>query len=101
MPVIGEYEQGIKQDIIDMLPEDRKDMWLQMLAPVTDITRGEIDVRALRDDFEEADKDRYTFYVLNYEDDTFMPVMFPDQIIEPLKCVVKWDEYNGSVEAYM
>ena len=101
MPAIGDYEQGIKQDIIDMLPEDRKDMWLQMLAPVTDITRGEIDVRALRDDFEEADKDRYTFYVLNYEDDTFMPVMFPDQIIEPLKCVVKWDEYNGSVEAYM
>ncbi|MBQ3654319.1 MAG: ParA family protein [Synergistaceae bacterium] len=101
MPAIGEYEQGIKQDILDMLPEDRKDMWLQMLAPVTDITRGEIDVRALRDDFEESDKARYTFYVLNDEDDTFMPVMFPDQIIEPLKCVVKWDEYNGSVEAYM
>lgn len=96
----GEYEQGIKQDIIDMLPEAEKALWIQMLAPVSDISRGEIDVRTLREDFETSDKNRYTFYVLNDENDSLWPVMYPDQIAEPMKCVVKWDE-NGSAEVFM
>lgn len=98
--VAGEYEQGIKQDIIDMLPDGEKALWIQMLAPINDITRGEIDVPALRDDFETADKNRYTFYILNDEENTLWPVMYPDQIAEPMKCIIKWDE-NGSAEVYM
>ncbi len=98
--VAGDYEEGIKQDIIDMLPESEKALWINMLAPVSDISRSEIDVRALRDDFETADKNRYTFYILNDEEDTLWPVMYPDQIVEPMKCVIKWDE-NGSAEVYM
>ena len=96
----GPYEEGIKSDIIDMLPESEKAMWKQLLDSVTDISRGELDVRSLRDDFEDSDKDRYTFYILNDESDTFWPVMYPDQIIEPLKCLIKWDEY-GSAEVFM
>ncbi len=97
---LGTYEEGIKQDVIDMLPEAEKGMWMQLLGSVTDISRGEIDVHSLRDDFEDSDKDRYTFYVLNDESDSFWPVMYPDQIIEPLRCVIKWDEY-GSAEVFM
>ncbi len=97
---LGPYEEGIKQDVIDMLPEAEKDMWRKLLDSVTDISRGEIDVHSLREDFEDSDKDRYTFYVLNDEAASFWPVMYPDQIIEPLKCVMKWDEY-GSAEVYM
>ena len=96
----GPYEESIKQDIIDMLPESEKGMWMQLLGSISDISRGEVDVRSLREDFEDSDKDRYTFYILNDESDTFWPVMYPDQIIEPLKCVIKWDEY-GSVEVFM
>lgn len=98
--VVGEYERGIKQDVIDMLPDSAKQQWMNMLAPISDISRGEIDVHALRDDFEYADKNRYTFYILNDEENTFWPVMYPDQISEPMRCVMKWDEY-GSVEVFM
>ena len=97
---LGAYEESIKQDVLDMLPEAEKAMWTQLLGSVHDISRGEIDVHSLRDDFEDSDKDRYTFYVLNDEADTFWPVMYPDQIIEPLRCVIKWDEY-GSAEVFM
>ena len=94
------YVQSIKQAVIDMLPETEKPMWIQLLGSVHDVSRGEIEVRSLREDFEDSDKDRYTFYVLNDESDTFWPVMYPDQIIEPLRCVIKWDEY-GAAEVYM
>lgn len=96
----GDYEKGIINDVIDMLPESEKGMWIQIFAPISDVSRGEIDVHSLRDDFEDSDKDRYTFYVLNDESDTFWPVMYPDQIIEPLRCVIKLDEY-GAAEVYM
>ena len=99
-PEDSPYVQSIKQAVIDMLPESEKPMWIQLLKSVHDVSRGEIDVRLLRDDFEDSDKDRFTFYVLNDESDTFWPVMYPDQIIEPLRCVMKWDE-NGAVEVYM
>ena len=95
----GAYEQGIKQDLIDMLPDSQKIIWAQILAPVNDISRGEIDIKALREDFNGSDKYRYTFYVLNDEDDRLNAVSFPDQIVEPLRCVVKLDE-NGSAEIF-
>ena len=94
------YVERIKQDIIDMLPDGEKLTWRSMLDRITDITRGEIDVHELREDFDNCDKDRFTFYVLNDEYNTLWPVMYPDQIIEPLQCVVKWDE-NGAAEVFM
>ena len=97
---LGAYEEGIKQDVLDLLPESEKENWSRLLDSVSEISRGEIDTRSLRDDFEDSDKDRYTFYVLNDESDTLWPVMYPDQIIEPLRCVIKWDEY-GSAEVFM
>ena len=95
----GPYEEGIKQDLLDLLPERQKAIWEQILAPIGDISRGEIDVREIREDFENSDKYRYTFYILNDEDDKLFPVAFADQIIEPLRCVVKLDE-NGSAEIF-
>ena len=101
MPVsnAGPYEEGIKQDLLDLLPERQKNTWAQILAPISDISRGEIDVKELREDFENCDKYRYTFYILNDEEDKLFPVAFADQIIEPLRCVVKLDE-NGSAEIF-
>lgn len=96
----GEYEESIKRDVIEMLPESEKKLWSEMLKPITDISRGEIDVHVLREDFENSDKNRYTFYILNDEEDTLWPVMYQDQIIEPLKCVIKWDEH-GAAEVFM
>ncbi len=93
------YEEGIKQDLLDMLPESQKKMWAQILAPISDVSRGEIDIKELREDFENSDKERYTFYVLNDEEEKMFPVAFPDQIVEPMRCVVKWDE-NGSAEIF-
>ena len=93
------YVDGIKQQLLDLLPERQKQQWAHVLAPISDISRGEIDVRELRDDFENSDKYRYTFYILNDEEDKLFPVAFADQIIEPLRCVVKLDE-NGSAEIF-
>ncbi len=98
--VLGAYEESIKQDILDMLPDKEKSMWRHMFGSVSEITRDEIDVKALREDFENSDKDRYTFYILNDEEDSLWPIMYSDQIVEPLRCVVKWDE-NGTAEVYM
>ena len=98
--VAGSYEEGIKQDILDMLPDSEKETWEHMLAPISDISRSQIDIYALREDFEASDKNRYTFYILSYENDDVWPVMYPDQIAEPLKCVIKWDEL-GSAEVFM
>ena len=95
------YEEGIMQSVLEMLPESRKPMWKQILSSVSSITRGEIDAPALREDFENADKERYKFYVLNDERDTFWPVSYPDQIIDPMRCVMKFDEYDGSAEVYI
>ena len=98
---LGDYEEGIKQSVLDMLPEKRRPMWNQILGSVSSISRDEIDARVLRDDFEECDKERYKFYVLNDERDTFWQVMYPDQIIDPMRCVMKFDEYDGSAEVYI
>ena len=84
-----------------MLPDRRKEAWRQILAPITDITRDEIDVRSLRENFDNSDKYRYAFYVLNDESDTFWQVKYSDQIIEPLSCVLKVDEENFSAEVFM
>ena len=94
------YVERIKQEVIDMLPDGEKLTWRNMFNNITDITRGEIDVHELREDFDNSDRDRFTFYVLNDEYNTLWPVMYPDQIIEPLQCVVKWDE-NGAAEVFM
>ena len=95
------YEESIMLSVLDMLPESRKPMWNQILESVSSITRGEIDAPALREDFEGADRERYKFYVLNDERDTFWPVAYPDQIIDPMRCVMKFDEYDGSAEVYI
>ena len=95
------YEESIILSVLDMLPESRKPMWNQILASVSSVSRGEIDAPVLREDFENADKERYKFYVLNDERDTFWPVSYPDQIIDPMRCVMKFDEYDGSAEVYI
>ncbi len=95
------YEEGIMQSVLEMLPESRKPMWKQILESVSSITRDEIDAHVLREDFENADRERYKFYVLNDERDTFWPVSYPDQIIDPMRCVMKFDEYDGSAEVYI
>lgn len=91
--------ENLKQSIIDMLPETERAMWISMLSAVN-VTREEINIEALRNDFENSDKDRYTFYMLNDEEKSLLPVMNSEQINEPLRCVLKWDE-NGSAEVYM
>jgi hypothetical protein len=98
---LGDYEEGIKRSVLDMLPEKRRATWEQILNAVSDITRSEIDAAALRDDFDECDKERYKFYVLNDERDSFWPVAYSDQIIDPMRCVMKFDEYEGSVEVFI
>ena len=101
LPSHNTYEEGIIQSVLEMLPEGRKPMWNQILASVSSITRGEIDAHILREDFENADRERYKFYVLNDERDTFWPVVYSDQIIDPMRCVMKFDEYDGSAEVYI
>ena len=98
---LGKYEEEIKQSVLDMLPDKRRLMWSQIFDSVSDIARDEIDARSLRQDFENCDKERYKFYVLNDEKDSFWPVVYSDQIIDPMRCVLKFDEYEGSAEVYI
>ena len=98
---LGDYEEGIKQSVLDLLPEKHKVMWKQILGAVSSISRDEIDAPVLREDFENCDKERYKFYVLNDERDSFWQVMYSDQIIDPMRCVLKFDEYDGSAEVYI
>ena len=98
---LGDYEEGIKRSVLEMLPEKRRPMWKQILGSVSSISRDEIDAHMLQEDFDGCDKERYKFYVLNDERDSFWQVMYSDQIIDPMRCVMKFDEYDGSAEVYI
>lgn len=92
----GGYSDKIKQDLIDLLPERQRQIWGQILAPIEDVSRGEIDIKELREDFKNCDNYRYTFYILTDENERLEPVSFPDQIAEPLRCIVKLDEHGAA-----
>ncbi|MBQ7594759.1 MAG: ParA family protein [Synergistaceae bacterium] len=86
--------------VISMLPEERRRMWLQMLEPMM-ITKRRLNVDLLRDDFEDSDRSRFTFYILDEEEDNLWPVMLSEQIEEPLRCALKIDENDGWAEVYL
>ena len=90
------YEDKIKQDLIDLLPERQQQIWSQILAPIEDVSRGEINIEELREDFSNSDNYRYTFYILTDENNRLEAVSFPDQIADPLRCVVKLDEHGAA-----
>ena len=99
--MLDPYAESIKESVLEMLPAGRQGMWKQILDSVSYISRAELDARELRQDFEDCDKERYKFYVLNDEKDSFWPVVYSDQIIDPMRCVLKFDEYEGSADVYI
>ncbi len=95
-PDSDNYVDKIKQDLIDLLPERQQQIWSQILAPIEDVSRGEINIEELREDFSNSDNYRYTFYVLTDENNRLEAVSFPDQIADPLRAVVKLDEHGAA-----
>lgn len=95
-PEPDNYVGKIKQDLIDLLPERQQQIWSQILAPIEDVSRGEINIEELRKDFSNSDNYRYTFYVLTDENNRLEAVSFPDQIADPLRAVVKLDEHGAA-----
>jgi len=96
LPPKPPYGKKIKQDLIDLLPERQQQIWSQILAPIEDVSRGEINIEELREDFSNSDNYRYTFYVLTDENNRLEAVSFPDQIADPLRAVVKLDEHGAA-----
>ena len=94
-------EPPLKQKIIDMLDDSQKETWISMLVNVSDIIQAELDINALKEDFDSCDKAQYTFYVLKDEEKgMLLPVMDSGKFTENVKLVLKWDE-NGTVNAFM
>ena len=90
----------LKQIIIDMINDSQKDMWVSMLGAVSEISSAKLEIDSLKSEFDNADRDRFTFYVLTEEGGNLSPVMTNAQINESVKIALKWDE-NGSAQVYM
>ncbi len=97
---INTLPEGPLKTVLTMLPEEKRLMWYQMLEPMM-ITKRRLNVDILRDDFDESDKGRYNFYILDEEEDNLWPVMLSEQIEEPLRCALKIDENDGWAEVYL
>lgn len=97
---INTLPEGPLKIVLTMLPEEKRLMWYQMLEPMM-ITKRRLNVDILRDDFDESDKGRYNFYILDEEEDNLWPVMLSEQIEEPLRCALKIDENDGWAEVYL
>lgn len=96
----GVETPDLKQKIIDMINDSQKDMWLSMLGAVSEISCAKLDIDSLKSEFDSADRDRFTFYILTEEGGNLSPVMTNAQINESVKIALKWDE-NGSAQVYM
>lgn len=92
--------EGPLGTVLTMLPEEKRKMWLDMLEPMM-ITKRRLNVDLLRDDFEDSDRSRFTFYILDDQEDNLWPVMLSEQIEEPLRCALKIDENDGWAEVYL
>ena len=92
--------EGPLGTVIAMLPEEKRRMWLDMLEPMM-ITKRRLNVDILRDDFEDSDRSRFTFYILDEDENNLWPVMLSEQIEEPLRCALKIDENDGWAEVYL
>ena len=92
-------ETELKQRIIDMLDDSQKDTWLAMLGAVSEITQAELNIAALKEDFDSCDKTQYAFYALS-DEGSLLPVMDSAKLTDNIKLVLKWDD-NGSINAFM
>ncbi|MBQ6774444.1 MAG: ParA family protein [Synergistaceae bacterium] len=89
----------LKQRIIDMLDDSQKDTWLAMLGAVSEITQDELNIAALKEDFDSCDKNKYAFYALS-DEKILVPVMDSGKLTDNIRLVLKWDD-DGSINAFM
>lgn len=78
--------------ILDLLSERDRRTWEPIFSAGTEIRVAPLDFVALREEFRNADRNRYTYYLLADGEDHLRPVRTSVQIREPVKGLLKWDE---------
>lgn len=78
--------------ILDLLSERDRRTWEPIFSAGTEIRVAPLDFVALREEFRNADRNRYTYYLLADDEDHLRPVRTSVQIREPVKGLLKWDE---------
>ena len=78
--------------ILDLLSERDRRTWEPIFNAGTEVRVASLDLIALREEFRNADRNRYTYYLLADGEDHLRPVRTSVQIREPVKGLLKWDE---------
>ena len=78
--------------ILAILSERDRRTWEPIFNAGTEIRVAPLDLVALREEFRNADRNRYTYYLLANGKDHLRPVRTSVQIREPVKGLLKWDE---------
>ena len=78
--------------ILALLSERDRRTWEPIFSAGTEIRVAPLDFVALREEFRNADRNRYTYYLLADDEDHLRPVRTSVQIREPVKGLLKWDE---------
>lgn len=103
--IISENDEKTESDelideILSFLSGEDKNMWEMMLKSADNISRLDFNIEEILEDFRTSDPDRFTFYLIRDDGETPDTLRTEEQMDEPFKCVLKWDE-NGSAEVYI
>lgn len=84
--------QNPVDSILERLSERDRHTWEPILHAGTQIQRAPLDFVPLREEFRNADRDRFTYYLLAEGEEHLRPIRTSVQIREPVKMILKWDE---------
>lgn len=85
--------------LLSILSEEDRRTWRPILEAGTEIRHLELDFVSLREEFRTADRNRFTYYLLEGPGELLRPIRTSVQIREPVQFVLKWDEM-GTLTLY-
>lgn len=85
--------------LLSILSEEDRRTWRPILEAGTEIRHLELDFVSLREEFRTADRNRFTYYLLEVPGELLRPIRTSVQIREPVQFVLKWDEM-GTLTLY-
>ena len=85
--------------LLALLSERDRLTWEPILGAGTEMRTAPLDFTALREEFRNADKNRFTYYLLADGEEHLRPVRTSVQIRSPLRLLLKWDE-TGILTCY-
>ncbi|NLL36786.1 MAG: hypothetical protein GX256_04605 [Fretibacterium sp.] len=88
-----------QESFLSLLSPQDRETWQPILRAGVKVCSLPLDIVSAREDFRTADRNRYTFYILNKKGEPLRSPRTSVQIREPFELFLKWDE-TGVLELY-